>query len=194
MDTAHDKQKAMALLREYTKSESLIKHGLAVAAAMRFYAEKSGEDADKWEVVGILHDFDYEIHPTLDEHPYKGEPILREHGYPDDVVYAILSHGLGEGYPRKSSMDKTLWAVDELTGFVTATSLVRPGRTIVGLEASSVKKKMKDKAFARNVRREDITAGAEVLGLPLEVHIANVIAAMQTIAGDLGLAGDGSPQ
>ncbi len=190
MDTAHDKQQALALLHEYTKNENLVKHGLAVAAAMRYYAEKFGEDADKWEVAGILHDFDYEIHPTLDEHPYKGEPILRQHGYPDDIVYAIMSHGLGDGYPRLSQMDKTLWAVDELTGFVTASALVRPGRTIVGLEASSVRKKMKDKAFARNVRREDIIAGAELLGLPLEEHIQNVITAMQRIAGDLGLAGD----
>jgi putative nucleotidyltransferase with HDIG domain len=189
VDIAHDRQKALTLLREYTKNENLVKHGLAVAAAMRYYAEKYGEDADKWEVVGILHDFDYEIHPTLDEHPYKGEPILREHGYPDDVIYAIMSHGLGQGYPRKSLMDKTLWAVDELTGFVTAAALVRPNKSIMGLEAQSVKKKMKDKAFARNVRREDIIAGAELLGLPVEEHIANVIAAMQRIAGDLGLAG-----
>lgn len=190
MDIAHDKQQALALLREYTKNENLVKHGLAVAAAMRYYAEKTGEDADKWEVVGILHDFDYEIHPTLDEHPYKGEPILRQHGYPDDMIYAIMAHGLGEGYPRLSTMDKTLWAVDELTGFITASALVRPGRTITGLEAASVKKKMKDKAFARNVRREDIIAGAELVGLPLEEHIQNVISAMQRIAGDLGLAGD----
>lgn len=189
MDIAHDKQRALALLREYTKNENLIKHGLAVAAAMRYYAAKFGEDADKWEVVGILHDFDYEIHPTLDEHPAAGEPILRAHSYPDDVIYAILSHGF-LGLERKSLMDKTLWAVDELTGFVTAASLVRPGRTIMGLEAQSVRKKMKDKAFARAVRREDIIAGAELLGLPLEEHIANVIVAMQGIAGDLGLAGE----
>ena len=190
MDIAQDKQQALALLREYTKNENLVKHGLAVAAAMRFYGHKFGEDADKWEVVGILHDFDYEVHPTLDEHPQLGEPILRQHGYPDDVVYAILSHGMQPGYPRRSLMDRTLWAVDELTGFITAASLVRPGRTIAGLEAQSVKKKMKDKAFARAVRREDIIAGAEDLGLPLEEHIQNVITAMQGIAGDLGLAGE----
>ncbi len=189
-DIAHDRQRALALLREYTKNENLVKHGLAVAAAMRYYAEKHGEDADKWEVVGILHDFDYEIHPTLDEHPQAGEPILRQHGYPDDVIYAILAHGTHLNLPFKSQMDKTLWAVDELAGFVTAAALVRPGRSIMGLEAQSVKKKMKDKAFARAVRREDITGGAELLGLPLEEHIANVIAGMQRIADDLGLAGE----
>jgi putative nucleotidyltransferase with HDIG domain len=192
VDVAHDKQKALALLREYTKNENLVKHGLAVAAAMRHYAEKYGQDADKWEVVGILHDFDYEIHPTLDEHPQAGEPILRQHGYPDDVIYAIMAHGTHLGLPFKSQMDKTLWAVDELAGFVTAAALVRPGRSIMGLEAASVRKKMKDKAFARAVRREDITGGAELLGLPLDEHIGNVIAGMQRIAGDLGLAGEGA--
>jgi putative nucleotidyltransferase with HDIG domain len=190
VDIAHDRQRALALLREYTKNENLVKHGLAVAAAMRYYAQKYGGDADKWEVAGILHDFDYEIHPTLDEHPQAGEPILRQHGYPDDVIYAIMAHGTHLGLPFKSPMDKTLWAVDELTGFVTAAALVRPGRSIMGLEAASVKKKMKDKAFARAVRREDITGGAELLGLTLDEHIANVIAAMQGIAGDLGLAGE----
>ena len=114
MDIAHDRQHALALLREYTKNENLVKHGLSVAAAMRFYGQKFGEDAEKWEVVGILHDFDYEVHPTLDEHPLLGEPILRQHGYPDDVIYAILSHGMQPGYPRRSLMDRTLWAVDEL--------------------------------------------------------------------------------
>lgn len=190
MDIVHDTQKALALLREHTKNENLVKHGLAVAAAMRLYADKYGEDADKWEVVGILHDYDYEIHPTLDEHPQAGEPVLREHGYPDDVIYAIMAHGTHLGLPFKSQMDKTLWAVDELAGFVTAAALVRPGRSIMGLEAASVRKKMKDKAFARAVRREDITGGAELLGLPLDEHIANVIAGMQRIAGDLGLAGE----
>ena len=189
MDIAHDRQRAMTLLREYTKSENLVKHGLSVAAAMRFYAEKFGEDADKWEVVGILHDFDYEIHPTLDEHPQAGEPILREHGYPDDIIYAIMAHGTHLGLPFKSKMDKTLWAVDELTGFVTAAALVRPNKSIMELEATSVRKKMKDKAFARAVRREDITGGAEQLELPLEEHIANVIIAMRKIAPELGLAG-----
>jgi putative nucleotidyltransferase with HDIG domain len=189
MDTAHDKQKALALLRQYTKNENLVKHGLAVAAAMRFYAQKFGEDPDVWEVVGILHDFDYEIHPTLDQHPLLGEPILREQGYPDEVIYAILSHGMQPGYPRRRLMDRTLWAVDELTGFVTAAALVRPNKSIMELQASSVRKKMKDKAFARAVRREDIIAGAEDLGLPLEEHIANVITAMQGIADELGLAG-----
>ena len=190
MDIAHDKQQALALLREYTKNENLVKHGLAVAAAMRYYAGKYGEDAGKWEVVGILHDYDYEVHPTLDEHPQAGEPVLRQHGYPDDVIYAIMAHGTHLGLPFKSRMDKTLWAVDELTGFITAAALVRPGRSIMGLEAQSVKKKMKDKAFARAVRREDIIKGAELLGLTLDEHITNVIAAMQGIAGDLGLAGE----
>lgn len=189
MDIAHDKQRAIALLREYTKNENLVKHGLSVAAAMRFYAEKFGEDADKWEIVGILHDFDYEIHPTLEEHPQAGEPILREHGYPDDIIYAIMAHGTHLGLPFKSKMDKTLWAVDELAGFVTAAALVRPNKSLMELEANSVRKKMKDKAFARAVRREDITGGAEELGLPLEEHIANVIVAMQRIAPELGLAG-----
>ncbi len=182
MDVAHDRQKALALLHEYTKNENLVKHGLAVAAALRFYAAKFGEDADKWEVVGILHDFDYEIHPTLDEHPLLGEPILRQQGYPDDVIYAILSHGMQPGYPRLSLLDRTLWAVDELTGFITASALVRPTKSIMDLTAESVRKKFKDKAFARAVRREDMIKGAEDLGLPLEEHIANVITAMQGIA------------
>lgn len=184
-----DREQAWRLLLEYTKNESLIKHGLAVEAAMRACARKYGEDEEKWGVTGLLHDFDYEIHPTLDKHPVEGAKILREHGYPEDVIRAIVSHGSVPGVTRDTLMEKCLFAVDELTGLITAAALVRPGKSIIGLEASSVRKKMKDKAFARAVRREDIIKGAEELGVELDDHISLVIGAMQTIAPQLGLDG-----
>ncbi|HEX77581.1 MAG TPA: HDIG domain-containing protein [Dehalococcoidia bacterium] len=184
-----NREQAFALLREYTKNESLIKHALAVEAAMRAYARKYGEDEEKWGITGLLHDFDYEVHPTLDKHPAEGAKILRERGYPEDVIRAILAHGEALGMERNTLMEKSLFAVDELTGLITAAALVRPGRSIMGMEANSVRKKMKDKAFARSVRREDILKGAEELGVDLNEHIAFVIQAMQSIASELGLAG-----
>ena len=180
---------AWALLTDWTKADHLIKHSLAVEAAMRAYARRLGEDEEKWALAGLLHDFDYERHPTLDRHPKEGAPVLRERGVPEDVVYAILSHGLDDPPPRKSAMDKALFAVDELTGFITAVALVRPTKDVREVEVSSVKKKMKDKAFARAVNREDITEGAALLGVSVDEHIQVVLGAMQGIAGELGLAG-----
>jgi putative nucleotidyltransferase with HDIG domain len=184
-----ERQAAWDLLCEYTKSEGLRKHALAVEAAMRHFARKYGEDEEKWGIAGLLHDFDYEIHPTLDKHPGEGAPILRERGYPEDVVRAILSHGEHLGLARESAMEKALFAVDELTGFVTAVALVRPSKSILEVEPRSVRKKMKDKAFARSVNRDDIVKGAEELGAELNEHIAEVIEAMKGVADELGLRG-----
>jgi len=181
---------AWALLTEYTKSDSLLKHALAVEAAVRGYARKFGEDEDAWGVTALLHDFDYERWPTLGDHPNKGSEILREKGCPDWMIRAILSHAQEiTGVSRDSLLEKTLFACDELAGFVTAASLVRPSKSVLDLEASSVKKRMKDKAFARGVKREDLIAGAESLGIPLEEHIANVIGFMRERADALGLRG-----
>ena len=181
---------AWALLAEWTKAEHLVKHSLAVEAAMRAYARRFGEDEEKWALAGLLHDFDYERHPSLEHHPKDGAPVLRERGVPEDVVYAILSHGIdADAPPRKSLLDKTLFAVDELTGFITAVALVRPTKSVLDVDVSSVRKKMKDKAFARAVHREDIVEGAELLGLPVEEHIEVVLKAMQGITAELGLAG-----
>ena len=184
-----DRAKAWEILTTYVKSESLLKHCLAVEAAMRGYARKFGEDEEKWAITGLLHDFDYEIHPTADQHPAAGAPILRAAGVPEDVIYAIQTHADYLNLPRDTRMAKTLYAVDELAGFIMAVALVRPNRSLHEVEVSSVKKKMKDKAFARAVRREDIIAGAEELGVPLDEHIANVIAALRNAADTLGLAG-----
>ncbi len=182
-----NREQAWSILTEHVKSESLIKHCLAVEAALRAYARKYGEDEEKWAVVGLLHDFDYEMHPTADKHPAAGAPILRERGVPEDVIHAILTHADYLGFERTTNLEKALYAVDELTGFLTAVALVRPNKSIQGVEVSSVKKKMKDKAFARAVRREDIIAGAEQLGVPLDEHIAFVIQAMQGASEALGL-------
>jgi putative nucleotidyltransferase with HDIG domain len=179
---------AIELLHEYTQNENLRKHAYAVEAAMRAYAKKFGEDEEKWGIVGLLHDFDYEKYPTAEEHPAKGAEILKEKGYPEDVIYAIQSHAEYLGLERKSLMDKTLFAVDELTGFIVAVALVRPSKSIMDVNVSSVKKKFKDKAFARAVSREDIYNGAEELGVELNEHIALVIESMQGIADELGLA------
>jgi putative nucleotidyltransferase with HDIG domain len=185
-----NRDEAWALLTEYTKSESLLKHALAVEAAVRGYARRFGENEDDWGVTALLHDFDYERWPTLGEHPVKGSEILREKGYPDWMIRAILSHAMEiTGVARESRLEKTLFACDEMAGFITAASLVRPSKSVLDLEPSSVKKRMKDKAFARGVRREDLVAGAELLGLPLEEHIANVIASMRERADVLGLRG-----
>jgi putative nucleotidyltransferase with HDIG domain len=180
---------AWELLNEYTKSESLLKHALAVEAAVRGYARTFGEDESGWGIVALLHDFDYERWPSLDDHPFRGAEILRERGYPEWVIRAILSHADYSGVPRDGLLEKTLFACDELAGFITAASLVRPSRSVLDLEASSVKKRMKDKAFARGVKREDLSAGAELLGLPLDQHITNVIGFMREQADALGLRG-----
>jgi putative nucleotidyltransferase with HDIG domain len=181
---------AWALLTEYTKGDSLLKHALAVETAVRGYAKKFGEDEDGWGITALLHDFDYERWPTLGDHPNKGAEIMRAKGYPEWMIRAILSHATEiTGVPRHGLLEKTLFACDELAGFITAASLVRPSKSVLDLEASSVKKRMKDKAFARGVKREDLTAGAELLGLPLEEHITNVIGFMRERADLLGLRG-----
>jgi putative nucleotidyltransferase with HDIG domain len=185
---------ALALVHEFTASDSLRKHMLAVEAAMRAYAEKFGEDPERWGLTGLVHDFDYErfpnaAHSPTAEHPAEGVRILRSKGYPEDILQAILGHATYSGVARDTPMAKTLFAVDELTGLVTATALVRPSRSLHEVEAPSVRKKMKDKAFARGVSREDVIAGADELGVDLDEHITFVIGAMQRSASALGLAG-----
>lgn len=185
-----NRQVAWELLNEYTKSESLLKHALAVEAAVRAYAGRFGGDVDEWGIVGLVHDFDYERYPSAEAgHPFKGAEVLRTHGYPEFVIKAILSHADYSGVPRETPLEKTLFACDELCGFITAAALIRPTKSILDLEASSVRKRMKDKAFARNVKREDIVKGAEELGVDLTEHITFVIKAMQGIADELGLRG-----
>jgi putative nucleotidyltransferase with HDIG domain len=186
---AMDRNQAWSLLCEYTQSESLRKHMLAVEACMRAYARKFGEDEDKWGITGLLHDFDYEKYPTPAEHPFVGNKILEERGYPEDVRRAILSHADYSGVKRESRMEKTLYACDEIAGFITASALVKPNKSLAEVEAKSVRKKMKDKAFARSVNRDDIINGAADLGVDLEEHIAFCIEAMKGIAAELGLAG-----
>jgi putative nucleotidyltransferase with HDIG domain len=184
-----NRAEAWDLLCEFTESDSLRKHALAVEAAMRHFAHQRGEDEEKWGIVGLLHDFDYEQHPTLDEHPFVGASILRERGWPEEIARAVLSHGDHTGVTRETVMEKTLFAVDELTGLITAVALVRPTKSIFDVEPSSVRKKMKDKAFARSDNREDIVKGAEELNLDLNTHIGEVISAMQSVADELGLRG-----
>jgi putative nucleotidyltransferase with HDIG domain len=183
------REAAWALLNEYTSGDSLLKHAMGVEAAVRGYAHKFGGDEDAWGIVGLLHDFDYERWPSLDDHPFRGCEILRERGYPEWVTRAILSHAEYSGITRESLLEKTLWACDEMAGFVTAASLVRPSKSILDLEPASVLKRMKDKAFARAVKRDDLRRGAEEIGLPLDEHIGNVIAFMRERADDLGLRG-----
>lgn len=180
---------AWSLLCEWTQSEALRKHALAVEAAVRYYARLFGEDEETWSIVALLHDFDYERYPTLEDHPFRGAEFLREQGYPEFIVHAILSHADHTQVPRESRLEHTLFACDEMAGFVTASVLVRPTRSVLDIEASSVVKKMKDKAFARAVSREDLRKGAEELGLPLAEHITNVIAGMREQADALGLKG-----
>jgi putative nucleotidyltransferase with HDIG domain len=185
---------ALALMQEYTASDSLRKHMLSVEAAMRAYAAKFGEDEERWGLTGLLHDFDYErfpnnAHSATDEHPAEGVKILRSKGYPEDILQAILGHAHYTATPRETRMAKTLFAVDELTGLITATALVRPSKSVHEVEAKSVRKKMKDKAFARGVSRDDVINGANELGVDLDEHIAFVIAAMQARSADLGLSG-----
>jgi putative nucleotidyltransferase with HDIG domain len=181
---------AWTLLTEYTTSESLLKHALAVEAAVRGYARKFGENEEEWGITALLHDFDYERWPTLGDHPNKGSEILRGKGYPEWMIRAIRSHAMEiTGVTRDSLLEKTLFACDELAGFITAASYVRPSKSVLDLEANSVKKRMKDKAFARGVRREDLVEGATLLGIPLDEHIANVIGFMREKADELGLRG-----
>ena len=180
---------AWELLTEYTKSDNLRKHALAVEATVRGYARKFGEDEEAWGLVALLHDFDYERWPDASSHPFRGAEILREKGYPESLIRAILSHADYSGVPRDSRLEHTLYACDEMAGFVTAAALVRPSKSVLDLEGASVLKRMKDKAFARAVKREDLRRGAEEIGLPLEEHIANVISFMRERAEQLGLRG-----
>jgi putative nucleotidyltransferase with HDIG domain len=189
-------ERALAILHEWVQSESLRRHCYAVADSMKHFAQRSGADADLWEAVGLLHDMDYERHPNQEQSPTEGHPFvgvawLREQGWSEEVCRAILSHADYAGITRESPIEKTLYAVDELSGFVMAVARVRPSKSIHEVDVASVKKKMKDKAFARAVNREDITRGAQGLGIPLEEVIASVITALQADAERLGLAGDG---
>jgi putative nucleotidyltransferase with HDIG domain len=183
-----ERTEALAIVREYVKNDALVRHMLAVEAAMRFYAEKLSQDADLWGVTGLLHDFDWEIHPTLEEHPLAGAPILRDRGVPEIIVRAILSHADHTGIPRQTQMEKALYACDEITGLITAVALVRPSRALYDLEPSSVKKKWKDRAFAAGANREEIAKAAEEFGVELWEHTGNIIQAMRRIAPELGLS------
>ena len=184
------REDAWTLMTEYTQGESLRKHMLAVEAAVRGYARQFGEDEDDWGAVALLHDFDYERHPDQENHPYRGVEVLKARGYPEWVTRAILSHADYSGVPRESRLEKTLYACDEMSGIVIAAALVRPSKSILDLEASSVMKRMKDKAFARAVNRDDLKRGVEELGIPLDQHITNVIAFMRVQADALGLRGN----
>lgn len=184
-----NRAEAWDILCEHTKTEPLRKHALAVEAAMKAYARKLGGDEEKWGVVGLLHDFDFEMYPSPADHPLKGAAILRERGAPEDIIHAVLCHAPYTGAQPTGDMDLAIYAVDELTGFVIAVALVRPSKSIDEVDVAAVKKKMKDKGFARAVNREDITVGAERLGVDLDEHIAFVIEALKPVAKDLGIAG-----
>ncbi len=186
-DVSLSRADAWSLMTEYTQGESLRKHMLAVEAAVRGYARLWGEDEDDWGAVALLHDFDYERWPDAENHPFRGVEILEQKGYPEWVTRAILSHADYSGVPRESRLEHALFACDEMSGFVTAAALVRPSRSVMDLEASSVIKRMKDKAFARAVNRDDLRRGADEIGLPLDEHIRNVITFMRLVAGELGL-------
>jgi putative nucleotidyltransferase with HDIG domain len=188
--TDMERSEALIIVHEYVKNENLVRHMLAVEAAMRFYAVKYNEDQETWGMTGLLHDFDWEIHPTLEQHPVAGAPILRQRGVPEEIVRAILSHADHTGIPRVTRMEKALYACDEITGLITAVALVRPSRSLIDLEASSVKKKWKDRAFAAGANREEIAKSAEEFGIELWEHVGNVIVAMRTIAPELGLVGN----
>jgi putative nucleotidyltransferase with HDIG domain len=180
------RERAWQTLTTYTKSEALRRHALAVEACVGWYARELGEDEELWRATALLHDFDYEMHPTLDKHPQDGAPILREEGYPEELVQSVLSHAEHLALPRDTALKRTLFACDELAGFVHACGLVRPDG-IATLEPKSVRKKLKQPSFAAGVHRDEVYAGAELIGLELDVHIANVIAALKPIAGELGL-------
>jgi putative nucleotidyltransferase with HDIG domain len=183
-----DRNQALAIVHEYIKNENLIKHMLAVEAAMRFYAEKYDQDVELWGLTGLLHDFDWEIHPTLEDHPMAGAPLLRERGVPEEIVQAILSHADRTGVPRDTLIRKALYACDEITGLVTAVALVRPSHSLMDLEVKSVKKKWKDRAFAAGANRDEIEQATQDFGVELWEHVGNVIRAMRRIAPELGLA------
>jgi putative nucleotidyltransferase with HDIG domain len=187
------RSQALEIVHLYVKNQNLVNHMLAVEAAMCFYAEKLGQDIEKWGITGLLHDFDWEIHPTLEEHPLAGEPILRQHGVPEEIIHAVISHADHTGIPRTTLMEKALYACDEITGLVTAVALVRPSRSLYDLSASSVKKKWKDRAFAAGANREEMTRGAEQFNMELWEHVDNVIMAMRKIASELGLEGTLTP-
>ena len=184
-----NREEALIIVREYVKNENLVRHMLSVEAAMRFYAKKFGEDPELWGITGLLHDFDWEIHPTLEEHPQAGAPILRQRGVSDEIVTAIQSHADHTGVARETLMEKALYACDEITGLVTAVALVRPSHSLYDLTAASVKKKWKDRAFAAGANREEIERATAEFGLPLWEHVENVIVAMRRIAPELGLGG-----
>ena len=184
------RDEALTLINKYVKNQNLVRHMLAVEAAMRFYAREYSEDEEKWAITGLLHDFDWEIHPTMETHPTAGEPILRDNGAPEEIIRAVLSHATHTGIPRESLMEKALFACDELTGLITAVALVRPSRTLHDLKPKSVKKKWGDKSFAAGANREEMEQGAKEFGVDLWEHVANVIKAMDSIAEDLGLAGN----
>jgi putative nucleotidyltransferase with HDIG domain len=181
-----DRVEALAMVKEYVHNENLIRHMLAVEAAMRFYAEKFGEEVEVWGVTGLLHDFDWEIHPNLEQHPQEGASILAERGVPAEIVRAILSHADHTGVPRQTLMERALLACDEITGLITAVALVRPSRSLHDLEVKSVKKKWKDRAFAAGANREEIAKAAEEFGVELWDHVGNVILAMRGVAAELG--------
>jgi putative nucleotidyltransferase with HDIG domain len=189
-----DRSQSLSIVQEYVKSPNLINHMLSVEAAMRFYARKLEDDEELWGLTGLLHDFDWEIHPTLEEHPQAGAPILRERGVPEVIVRAILSHADHTGIPRETTMQKALYACDEITGLVTAVAYVRPSRSLYDLTSASVKKKWKDKAFAAGANREEIGRATEEFGMELWEHTDNVILALRSIAPQLGLEGNVQPQ
>ncbi len=182
-----DRNYCLSLLKEYTKNENLLKHAYAVEACVKFYAKKYNEDEEYWGNVALLHDFDYEMYPSLEDHPFKGAEILREKGFDEEFIQTILSHADHTGVPRDTLLKKVLFACDEISGFITAVTLVRPSKSLDEVSVKSVKKKMKDKGFSRAVSREDIKKGAEELGIPLEEHIQNCIDAMKSIKDTLGL-------
>lgn len=184
------RDQAYAIVQEHVKNENLIRHMMSVEAAMRFYAEKYGEDVEMWGMSGLLHDFDWEIHPTLEQHPQDGIPILRERGVSEEIVRAIQSHADHTGVPRQTLMEKALYACDEITGLIVAVALVRPSKSLHDLKVKSVKKKWKDRSFAAGANREEISGAAEEFGVPLWEHVDNVIQAMRAIAPQLGLEGE----
>jgi putative nucleotidyltransferase with HDIG domain len=183
------RQEALDIVREHVKNESLVRHMLSVEAAMRFYARKLGEDEEIWGLAGLLHDFDWEIHPTLEQHPQDGAPILRERGVPELVIEAVLSHANHTGIPRETTMQKALFACDEITGLITAAALVRPSKSIHDVKVKSIKNKWKDRSFAAGANRQEMEEGALEFGVELWEHAGNVLEAMQGVAADLGLEG-----
>lgn len=185
-----DREGALDLVRTYVKNENLVRHMLAVESAMRFYARKFEADEELWGITGLLHDFDWEIHPTLEEHPQAGTVILREHGVSEEIIHAIMSHADHTGVPRETTMEKALFACDEITGLITAVALVRPSRSLYDLKPTSVKKKWKDRSFAAGANREEIQQAADEFGIDLWEHVGNVITAMRSIAPQLGLDGE----